>query len=249
MTTLKTTQSKVAIIITAAGSSTRIGTTKKKEYLQFNDGTVLSACVNAFLDCCIPFISNFIITIPQNDELNAKNAVLLDSKSKILIEQLKKERNLSIDFVQGDKTRQSSVFNALDFIQKSGIKPDVVLIHDGARPFVSRQIIENVLNSVFETGASVPGIIPIDTQKQVDEDGFITEHLVRNSLRSVQTPQGFFFEKLYKAHQKAKSDEKEYTDDTEIWGRYEGKVKIVEGDIKNIKITYPKDLKCLEENV
>ena len=124
--------------------------------------------------------------------------------------------------------------------------PQIVLIHDGARPFVSQKIILEGIQAAQEFGASVPGLTPTDTQKQIDEDGFITNHLQRASLVAVQTPQCFDFQMLLEAHKKAHQEEKEYTDDTEIWGKYCGKVKVITGESKNIKITYPKDLESLK---
>ena len=153
------------------------------------------------------------------------------------------KNDLKVDkIVEGGKERQDSVFNGLKAIEKT----DIVLIHDGARPFVSQRIILEGIEAAQIFGASVPGLTPTDTQKQVDKDGFITKHLQRVSLVSVQTPQCFDFLKLLNAHKKAHLEENEYTDDTEIWGKYYGKVKVTHGESQNIKITYPKDLESLK---
>ena len=101
------------------------------------------------------------------------------------------------------------------------------------------------LDAAVQYGASVPGVTPTDTQKEIDGEGFITRHLVRSSLTAVQTPQCFEFSKLLEAHGRAASDGKEYTDDTEIWGVYCGRVKVTKGDVNNIKITSPSDLEKL----
>ena len=223
--------SKVAVVVTAAGSSSRMGGSLKKEYLTLGNGTVLSACVKAFeaasKDTKQPFIiSHMIITVPQNDSGEASKAVL----------------PYNVEFVPGGSTRQKSVLNALEYINKSTAKPDYVLIHDGARPFVTVELISNVLQAVCQFNAAAPGIVPTDTIKQIDRDGFIVSHLVRSSLTAIQTPQGFAFEKLLEAHRKAAADGHDYTDDSEIWDKYSGRVKLVAGDTKNIKITYPGDL-------
>jgi 2-C-methyl-D-erythritol 4-phosphate cytidylyltransferase/2-C-methyl-D-erythritol 4-phosphate cytidylyltransferase/2-C-methyl-D-erythritol 2,4-cyclodiphosphate synthase len=102
------------------------------------------------------------------------------------------------------------------------------------------------LEAAIQYGASVPGLTPTDTQKQINSEGFIEKHLERKSLVAVQTPQGFEFNKLYEAHKKSILENVEYTDDTEIWGKYCGAVKVIEGDSNNIKITYPADLKRIE---
>ena len=224
--------SKVAVIITAAGSSTRMGGEVKKEYLRLGDGTVLSACVKAFEDASKnqehPFeISHMIITVPMNGAAQAAKAVGMKEK---------------VEYVQGGYTRQKSILNALEHIIKTPVLPDYVLIHDGARPFVTQFLIHNVLQAAKEFEAAAPGITPTDTIKQLDDSGFITAHLERNNLTAIQTPQGFAFEKLFSAHKKAASDGHDYTDDSEIWGKYCGRVKLVPGDPENIKITYPGDL-------
>lgn len=242
---LTTTLSKnISIIITAAGSSTRIGCGIKKEYIPFQNGTVLSTCVKTFLNTLSKSykISNIIVTTPVNGIEESKKAVYTDTE----ISELEKHLKLTIQFVEGGNTRQSSVYNGLNKIFQSSSPCDFVLIHDGARPFVSENIILNSLKASIDFGASVPGISPTDTQKQISKDGFIEKHLERNLLVSVQTPQCFEFSKLFHAHKKAISDNKEYTDDTEIWGKYCGPVKVVPGDANNIKITYPSDLEKLK---
>ena len=127
MTNSKT---KIAIIITAAGSSTRIGSGIKKEYLPFQNGTVLSTCVQTFINSCKNrfIITDFIITCPPNGKSECQNALKSSSQQEI--------ENFQI--IEGDKTRQKSVFNAMCAVKNH---PQIVLIHDGARPFVSQKII------------------------------------------------------------------------------------------------------------
>ena len=148
-----------------------------------------------------------------------------------------------VTVVEGSDTRQKSVYKGLLAVKG---QPDIVLIHDGARPFVSRELILEALEAAREFGASVPGVTPTDTQKEIDSEGFIVRHLKRSSLAAVQTPQCFQFAKLLEAHGRAAADGREYTDDTEIWGEYCGRVRVTRGDIRNIKITYPSDLEALK---
>ena len=226
--TTKTIHSKIAIIITAAGSSTRIGGGIKKEYFPFKNGTVLSVCAETFLNACKDFeITDFIVTCPVGG-VEACQAALCH----VTVGQI----------VEGAETRQGSVYNGLCAVKGN---PDIVLIHDGARPFVSLEVIMEALEAADEYGASVPGVTPTDTQKEIDKDGFIVRHLVRSSLVAVQTPQCFRFKELLEAHGRAKADGREYTDDTEIWGAYCGRVFVTKGDVNNIKITYPADLEKL----
>ena len=232
------THSKIAIIITAAGSSTRMGGSIKKEYLPFKNGTVLSNCAQTFLEACSPHftITDFIITCPKDGKKECLEALKTFDHSSLAS---------AFKIAEGSDTRQKSVYNGLLAIKNN---PQIVLIHDGARPFVTSELILNCVNSALEFGASVPGLTPVDTQKEIDFQGFIVRHLQRSSLCAVQTPQCFDFEKLFKAHTKALNDDTEYTDDTEIWGRYCGKVKVVQGEAGNIKITYPSDLEKLKFN-
>ena len=239
MTTLtkKTNHSKIAIIITAAGSSTRMGGSIKKEYLPYKNGTVLSVCAETFLNAFTQSnpdtpqyeITDFIVTCPKGGVEDCFAALARTAPA--------------VTIVEGADTRQHSVFQGLLAVKG---QPDIVLIHDGARPFVSYRLIQESAAAALEFGASVPGIQPTDTQKEIDENGFITRHLVRSRLAAVQTPQCFEFSKLLEAHKKALSDGKEYTDDTEIWGTYCGPVKVIEGEVKNIKITWPGDLEALK---
>ena len=231
---------KIAVIITAAGSSTRMGGTVKKEYLPLGDGTVLSTCVKAFEQASKsqdkPFnISQMIVTVPMNGTTEASEAVSA-------FFEYDDEMKEKVEYVQGGYTRQKSILNALEFIKKKPVQPDYVLIHDGARPFITERLIQYVILATQEFEAAAPGIKPTDTIKEINENGFIVKHLERRLLTAIQTPQGFVFDKLFEAHKKAAADGHDYTDDSEIWGKYVGSVKLVTGDPKNIKITYPGDL-------
>ena len=230
----------IALIITAAGSSSRFGG-QKKEYLQLPSGTntVLSQSAETFLRTNL--FSSLIITIPKGDEDKAANALKTSQfVNKLLFEE---PAGIRFSFATGGKTRQDSVYNGLIKLSElSGSKPDLVLIHDGARPWVTEKIIRSVIEKTAVAGAAVPAIPAVDTQKEVDENGRITQHLKRKYVYAVQTPQAFEFERLLQAHEKARCDDLEYTDDTEIWGAYCGDVYISEGDIKNKKITFQSDL-------
>lgn len=222
-----------AVIIAAAGSSTRMGGTVKKEYLPLKNGTVLSECAKIFLSTLS--VKYVVITVPCGGSGEAQKALFADDALKPILQ------TVNLSFVEGGSTRQKSILNALEFLAEIACPPDIVLIHDGARPFVTGEIILRTAEAAAEFGAAVPGIPPVDTQKTVGEDGFISVHLRRASMTAVQTPQGFLFRKLLEAHRKAAGDDVEYTDDTEIWDKYEGKVKVVEGNACNKKITYAQD--------
>ncbi len=246
---MKTTNSQqkeeLALLIVAAGSSSRMGGIKK-EYLPLNGGTVLSTATRAFFKTlnfsvvAVTFPFKEDVTLLKLEEKKSKNAIFADSQIKE--EQTKGTQFL---FVPGGKSRQESVFKALGKL-KSHFKNSnpLVFIHDGARPFVSEDIINSTYKAALEFGAGAPGIQPVDTQNEVDENGFIKRHLVRSNLRAIQTPQVFRLNELLLAHEKASLSGKKYTDDTEIWDLFVpgGKVKITEGDIQNKKITYRQDI-------
>ena len=239
--TTKTIHSKIAIIITAAGSSTRIGGGVKKEYLPFKNGTVLSVCAETFLNACADFqITDFIVTCPVGGMEQCRKIL---SNVDYHVSRFLSLSKGAMMVVEGSDTRQQSVYKGLLAVKG---QPDIVLIHDGARPFVSREVIVEALEAAVEFGASVPGVTPTDTQKEIDAEGFIKRHLVRSSLTAVQTPQCFRFKELLEAHGRAAADGHEYTDDTEIWGAYCGPVRVTKGDVNNIKITYPSDLEALK---
>ena len=243
MTKISRSNEELALIVVAAGSSSRMGDIKK-EYLPLESGTVLSTAVKAFFR--VFSFSVVAVTFPnqENTELlklaeeKCKNALFKDKELNRIAS------NTEFVFVPGGESRQASVFNALLEIKTNFPNSNpIVFIHDGARPFVSEKIINSTFTAVQKYGASAPGIQPTDTQNEIDENGFIRRHLVRSQLTAVQTPQVFMLNELVEAHKKAKKTKKEYTDDTEIWDLFvpEGKVKIVDGDIKNKKITYKED--------
>jgi 2-C-methyl-D-erythritol 4-phosphate cytidylyltransferase/2-C-methyl-D-erythritol 4-phosphate cytidylyltransferase/2-C-methyl-D-erythritol 2,4-cyclodiphosphate synthase len=239
------------LVLTAAGSSTRMGGDKKKEYLTISqDGdervSVLSSALYAFLETGLfPII---VITVPQAGEAETRAVLAEDSRiAKSLANQ-----KIELRFAEGGASRQESVMNGLkeaerilkqtDRAQPSEAIDDIVLIHDGARPWVSGKMIADVIANVRAHGAAVPGTPSVDTQKEIDDTGKIIRHLDRSRIVSVQTPQGFFFGELLEAHRKAALDGRTYTDDTEIWGRYAGDVYVCPGERENRKITWPGDL-------
>ncbi len=245
------------LILVAAGSSSRMGLGIKKEYLPLKGGTVLSSAASAFLES-LPF-SALAVTYPHFDnpqeDLESKQACkkALDSDPAF------RDSKVPLLLVSGGSTRQESVLKALQTLQESNpqVKDSFVFIHDGARPFVTKETILRCAQAAFEYGASVPALQPVDTQNEVDDQGFITRHLIRSSLVAVQTPQVFAFAPLLEAHKKAAEKGVACTDDTEIWDSFVAenirdkkglpyhRVKVVEGDSSNKKITYASDLQTL----
>ncbi|UTC61992.1 2-C-methyl-D-erythritol 4-phosphate cytidylyltransferase [Treponema sp. OMZ 787] len=234
-----------AAVITAAGKSQRMNLNTKKEYLRLpefgENATVLSECILKFLKTQL--FEVIVITVPPDDIFEANNMIFQDKR----IEKNLAEKNTKIVFTAGADTRQNSVFKALLKLEELKEKKEAafkfVLIHDGARPWVSCELIKQVANEVCNTGAVIPGYQAVDTQKIADKSGKIIQHLKRSSVYSVQTPQGFDFDKILAAHKQALGSGKEYTDDSEIYGEFAGEVFICTGEVSNKKITFKEDIK------
>lgn len=260
MTEMTNSSIQPVLILVAAGSSTRIGFDKKgdkikKEYLPLKNGTVLSEAAKAFVSSINPQIVAVTFPFSENsDELKSNEN---KCKAALFADKTVKDAKCKFLFVPGGKTRQNSVFEALKEISsilKDAENP-VVFIHDGSRPFVKAETISLVERAAQEFGAAAPGLRPVDTQKEIDVNGFIKRHLDRSHLISIQTPQAFKFQQILESHKTADSVSKEFTDDTEIWDEFvskqknENRVKIVMGDPDNKKITYQSDLELLRTKI
>jgi 2-C-methyl-D-erythritol 4-phosphate cytidylyltransferase/2-C-methyl-D-erythritol 4-phosphate cytidylyltransferase/2-C-methyl-D-erythritol 2,4-cyclodiphosphate synthase len=228
----------IAVIICAAGASTRMNGVKKEYRVLENvfdaDGkplTVLGAVVTAFASS--PRIDSIVITVPADPENG-------EGKARQCLPACFLPR---VSFAAGGVTRRASVHNALSFLAAS--HPDYALIHDGARPWIDRGLIERVMDAVVERKAVIPVLPLIETPKEIDENGFIKRHLRRASIGTAQTPQAFAFPEILAAHEKAAErelrDRVDYTDDAEVWGEFRGAVAVIRGSPANKKITFPED--------
>ena len=239
-TTSTNPQKNAALAIVAAGSSQRMGSLGKKEYLPLNGGSVLSETALVFLKTKV--FSTIALVYPKGGLADAKNAFYKNPQTQEL------SQGVNIIFVQGGSSRQESVFNALKAIDRAAKKagatpPRAVLIHDGARPFLSQALVKKTLASALKYGAAVPALEPVETQKEIGSGSKIARHLKRSTLAAVQTPQGFLFPQILEFHRKAQKTAAAFTDDTEIWDKFsDKKTRVIKGEPQNIKITYPKDL-------
>ena len=146
---------------------------------------------------------------------------------------------LRANFVEGGPTRQESVFRLLTTTQA-----ELVLVHDAARPLVNPKVVAAVLRAARKTGAAVP-VIPVPDTLIADGDGFYGEALDRARYRLVQTPQGFWRELLLKAHEEARAKGLEKSDDAQLVRALGHPVRLVPGDRRTFKVTYPEDLDLL----
>lgn len=229
-----------ALVLVAAGASTRFGSGRKKEYLPIGGGTVLSEAAAAFFRAFPGGLRAVALAHPAGESPERAKAALLAGGAL--------PGGTELLLVRGGATRQESVRNALESLaERLGAEAagTLVLIHDGARPFVTEDVIRRTAEAAARNGAAAPGITPTDTQKEIGADGRILRHLVRSSLSSIQTPQAFVLEKILGAHREAARTGAEFTDDTEIWDRFSGgnAAVVVEGSAENRKITYGADLR------
>jgi 2-C-methyl-D-erythritol 4-phosphate cytidylyltransferase/2-C-methyl-D-erythritol 4-phosphate cytidylyltransferase/2-C-methyl-D-erythritol 2,4-cyclodiphosphate synthase len=216
----------------------------KKEYLPLGPVdrrgaplTVLGAAVSAF--AAIGEIGLIVIAVPPGGEAEARAALPED-----LLSGLSPFGGPRILFVPGGSTRRLSVHHGLSLLEAYG--PSWVLIHDGARPWVSGALIRRVMEGVLRHSAVVPLLPLAETPKELDGRGFVRRHLRRSALGCAQTPQGFAFPGILRAHERGAERELaeayEYTDDAELWGEFCGPVAVAPGERENRKITYPEDL-------
>ena len=209
---------KFAVVVTAGGSSARYGKNKLLE--KIDNKEVILHSIEAFL----PF--------------NPTQIVVSASKEfEPVLKELLNNNNLSfVQIVIGGATRQASVYNAL----KACDEPDIVAIHDAARPLIKKEDIEKCLNKAIETKAAIVGVKAVDTIKQADNNNKITSTPDRNHLWYVQTPQIFDYKIVMQAHKKFEGQG--FSDDAGLVEANGKDVYITEGSYSNIKITTKKDI-------
>ncbi len=220
---------KVTAAIMAAGDSCR-----------FNESTSQKVENKVFLALFGKPLVNYSIETFQNCEEIDKIYIVYNGRQKNWWEDWKTHYDYPKirRFVEGGKTRQGSVKNLLNALDESDC--DIILIHDGARPLVTREIIKRVISEAIKEGACVPVIPIFETIKKVRKDT-ISSTIPREEVAIAQTPQGFKYSILRAAYEKVKNVEM-YTDDASIVESAGYEVKCVEGDMKNKKITIYDDL-------
>jgi len=220
---------KCTVVIAAAGSGRRMGTSIHKQFLNIKNKPVLYYTVNAFEKN--EKVDSIIIVTGKEDIDNCKDIVLSYS--------FKKVENI----VEGGSERQFSVYNALKSLDED---TDIVLIHDGARPFIMQEDINKVISSVKEYETGIMAVRSKDTIKVADECGFVKETPDRNLLWNIQTPQGFKLNIIKEAYERAEKEGFLGTDDSSLVERMGIKVRLVEGHYTNIKITTKDDIMVAE---
>ena len=212
-------------VIVAAGSATRMGGIDKV-MADLGGEPMIVRTVRAFQNC--DAIASIVI-VTREDLIRPISDLCRDMKKVAAV-------------VAGGKSRQESVHLGLNALPK-GTK--LAAVHDGARPLVSWQVIDRVVRAANTYGAAAPAIPVKDTIKVV-QGGLVKETPDRSSLMAVQTPQVFDFDLLRGALRKAEEDRAQVTDDCSAVERTGMRIKIVEGDERNLKVTTPMDLKIAE---
>jgi 2-C-methyl-D-erythritol 4-phosphate cytidylyltransferase len=206
----------ISVIIPAAGAGTRFGGDIPKQFLKMQNGlTVLEQTVAVFIS--LEWIHEIVVTVPSAFIKNDYHVTHV---------------------IEGGASRSASVYEAL---QRLSADTEIVLIHDGVRPFVSPALIKKVADAAKLHGAAVPGTPFTDTVKEVDAQNRIITTPVRDRFYQVQTPQGFCYQKLLKAYIDT-PNLNDFTDDSAVYMQHGGTVFVVQGERSNIKITTREDL-------
>lgn len=212
-------------IIVSAGSGRRFGDSLPKQFHLINGIAVIERTLICF----------------EGSSIIGKVCLVVDNKYIHNYTKIIKKYNFKKIFriVPGGKERQNSVYNGL---MSAGSDWDIVVVHDGVRPFMTEKLLSSVVRAAEEFGAAVPGIKPYDTLKVKTRYSNVKKTLNRDMICSIQTPQAFRYEILKRAHLQARKEKYIGTDDAELVEHIGKRVKIVDGDYRNIKITTKYDI-------
>jgi 2-C-methyl-D-erythritol 4-phosphate cytidylyltransferase len=234
---------KVVVIIPAAGLGTRMapaGSTKtkapSKQFTELGGTPILIHTLRRF--AASPRVTEIFVAL-RKDEIAGFRQRLHAEASDLL--------KRKVQLVEGGAHRQHSVANALAAV--SATSDDVVLVHDAVRPFVTPEIIEEVIRGAEKFGAAIAGMPAVDTIKKVERTAngaLITATIPREHVVMAQTPQGFRYHVLKRAFDEATADGFIGTDEAALVERSGHEVAVVMGSPKNIKITNPADMELAE---
>ena len=213
------------VVIVAAGSGSRMNMGMNKQFIKLRDKEIIAYTIEKFYN---HKNINEIVVVIKEEEVNFFKEEILSKYGF---------RKVKIAF--GGKERQDSVYNGLKMLSDDC---DIVLIHDGARPFISEKIIDNCIEEAKNYNAVVVGVPVKDTIKVINEENDIVDTPERSKLWAVQTPQTFNYDILVKSYEDAFKNNFYGTDDAMLVERIGYKVKMIKGSYNNIKITTQEDL-------
>ena len=213
------------VVIVAAGTGSRMNMGINKQFIKREGKEIIAYTIEKFYNNTN--IEDIVVVVKEDESEFFKKEILDKYNFK------------NVKIAYGGKERQDSVYNGLKLLDE---KCDVVLIHDGARPFVSDKIIDKSIEEAKEHKAIVVGVPVKDTIKVIDNDKNIVDTPNRSVLWAVQTPQTFDYNILIDAYKDAFKNKFYGTDDAMLVERIGYKVKMLEGSYNNIKITTQEDL-------
>lgn len=216
---------KACAVIVAGGKGKRINAGINKQFIEINGKPIIYYTLKVF-QLHEDIESIVLVAAPEEVDYCKREIVQKYKFSKVT------------HIVAGGAERRDSVFNGLKAVENSKI----VLIHDGARPFVSSDVITQGIKFASLYGASCCSVSPKDTIKIRDENGFSKKTLNRDALACLQTPQCFKYDIIYKCHEGIQELKDNFTDDTSVVEYFGHHVYLYSGDYRNIKITTPEDL-------
>jgi len=225
---------KVALLVVAAGRGVRLGAERPKQYLLCAGRPLIAHTLEA-LAAGWPFSAATVAIRPDDRALYDEAVAHLTPAAAALLEPP----------AAGGKTRQQSVLTGLEALVRAG--PDIVLIHDAARPFPSPALVARAVQAAKLHGAAAPGTPMSDTVKQVDADGRVLATPPRAALRAVQTPQAFAFPLILAAHRRAAAaGVAGLTDDVAVAEWAGAPAYVFEGEAANVKVTTMEDFNAAE---
>lgn len=219
----------LAILVVAGGRGSRAGEGPPKQYRGLAGKTILARTLRA-MRLAAPDAALKVVIHPDDRAYYAASVAELEAA----------ERQKLLDPAMGGASRQESVRNGLEALAVEGA-PEIVLIHDAARPFADAALVARAVEAAQAHGAAAPGVPLSDTVKEIDETGAVVATPDRARLRAVQTPQSFRFGLILQAHRDAAAGGREYTDDAMIAEAAGRQVHIFPGDAANFKLTTQED--------
>jgi 2-C-methyl-D-erythritol 4-phosphate cytidylyltransferase len=219
------------VIIPASGSGTRFAGKVPKQFIKIEGKELIARTLLKFNT--IQNIDSIVI---------ATRKIFFDRLIKVVF-----ENNIGkvTKIVEGGENRMDSVYNALMNMNCS--KNDFIIVHDAVRPFVSGYLISRLINEAKKFNSVIPGILISDTVKRTDKKSMVVNTIPRENLYRIQTPQVFRYDILIKSFEKAYRDNYIGTDEAAIVEYAGYKIKLIEGEDSNIKITLKEDLKYFKK--
>lgn len=223
---------RVFAVIPAAGMGKRMGASINKQYLQLGGMPIVARTLQIFQQHAR--IAGIMLVIPE-DEIAYCRATVIDPFGL----------NKVLAVVPGGAERQHSVMNGLNALRDRAEDDDIVVIHDGVRPFISSTVLDQAV-SLAEAGCGALTAVPAKDTIKVVQNGRVVETPDRATLWQAQTPQAFRYGQILEAHRQAAAEGFLGTDDCSLAERAGLVVRIVQGSYRNIKITTPEDLVLAE---